>query len=212
MFVVGIVGTAAVLGGAAVIATSCLDRGRSTQGTSTTTITSGEMEPSGAVNDSTGGAKALSTATTELPGGAPTAESMPETDLPPPAGHADHQSYDPNARSTPMPAPPMTAPLTDTPPPPASAGDGGTSSVTAPATNMSRGQAVTGASTPSESAETRSPSFAAGAGKFVTEAPPDRASSWTSNPEAGAGPFTTDRSTPPEPIWYGAPSGSQAPR
>jgi hypothetical protein len=42
----------------------------------------------------------------------------------------------------------------------------------------------------------QAPSFSAGAGRFVTEAPPWSASSFPTNPEAGAGPFTTERNTP----------------
>jgi hypothetical protein len=40
----------------------------------------------------------------------------------------------------------------------------------------------------------------AGAGQFVTAAPPWAASAITDDPQAGAGPFTTDRSTPGWPI------------
>ncbi|MDB5215219.1 MAG: hypothetical protein JWO86_3146, partial [Myxococcaceae bacterium] len=42
----------------------------------------------------------------------------------------------------------------------------------------------------------QSPSFSAGAGRFVTEAPFWAASAWVSDPNAGAGPFTTERNTP----------------
>lgn len=42
----------------------------------------------------------------------------------------------------------------------------------------------------------QAPSYSAGAGGFVTEAPYWGASAWTSDPNAGAGPFTTERNTP----------------
>jgi hypothetical protein len=49
---------------------------------------------------------------------------------------------------------------------------------------------------PNRGSNPQAPSYSAGAGGFVTEAPYWGASSWTSDPNAGAGPFTTERNTP----------------
>jgi len=53
------------------------------------------------------------------------------------------------------------------------------------------------------------PPMSAGAGAFVTEAPPDRASSWESPANAGAGAFTTERSMPGTVVFPGV-QGNQA--
>jgi hypothetical protein len=49
---------------------------------------------------------------------------------------------------------------------------------------------------PNRGSNPQAPSYSAGAGGFVTEAPYWGASAWTSDPNAGAGPFTTERNTP----------------
>jgi hypothetical protein len=45
----------------------------------------------------------------------------------------------------------------------------------------------------------------AGAGRFLTDAPPWSGSAFPSNPNAGAGPFTTERNLPAWGAWTSAP-------
>jgi hypothetical protein len=60
----------------------------------------------------------------------------------------------------------------------------------------SRNNSSRRAEDPNRGSNPQAPSYSAGAGGFVTEAPYWGASAWTSDPNAGAGPFTTERNTP----------------
>lgn len=197
----------AVLGAVGVIAASCLERNGGPSEAGIVETTSGVST----INDSTGGpvgiddAAAPAAPSESEPAGTTTLTSAQideETDAGPRAplaGHADHESYDPNAR----PEPPLSSWV-------AGLRDGGaeeapsTASAATSAAPADAGvsglQAVDGGFPP----PAPQAFLGGGAGPFLTEPPPNQASAMTPNPEAGAGPFTTERPWPPGPVVFGA--------
>lgn len=139
----------------------------------------------------------------ELPAGAPTttAPSAPENAPPPNPNPTPAPGYAPPPPAVPHAAPTANATVnvhvagdqvqTST----STTGDGGAAPLVAP-TDSSRDGGATNTNGDAAAAPAAAPTPTR---VFLTEPPPQGASSWTPNHEAGAGPFTTERNVPDRP-------------